>query len=1038
MTLRWRTDGTSTGRVLYGLSPGSTTWQAVEATPGTDHTLTLTGLNSNTTYYYTIVTPTTTLAGGDASHFFVTPPVPGTAKSTRIWILGDPGTADTSARAVRDAYYNFTGTRPTDLWLMLGDNAYEAGTEAEYQDAVFGTYPTMLQNSVLWPTFGNHDAASADATTGTGPYFDIFTLPKSGEAGGVASGTEAYYSFDYANIHFISLDSSQSNRAVNGPMLTWLQADLASTTQRWIIAFFHHPPYSKGSHDSDTETNLREMRENAVPILEAGGVDLVLTGHSHAYERSFLIDGHYGLSTTFNSSMQKDGGGGRVEDSGTYVKRSLVPTPHEGAAYVVAGTSGVISPGALNHPAMYTSALSLGSLVLDVNGDRLDLMFLSDTGAQLDHFSIVKGDPTAAPGTPTGLNAAVVSDTQVHLGWTAVSAANSYRVERSSTGGSDWVIAAPTVTATSFNDSGLTGSTTYSYRVISANGIGESAPTGSVNATTTASPLPGVPTGLSATANSDTAIALTWTAVSGATHYDVERSLDNGASWSAAGTIATASFTDTGLTPSTTYTYHVRAGNGTGSSAYSSPASATTQAAIPGVPTGLSATANSDTAIAVTWTAVSGATHYDVERSLDNGASWNAAGTTATASFTDTGLTPSTTYTYHVRAGNGTGSSAYSSPASATTQPSVPPAPTGLTATVVSATQINLAWADGTGETGYRVERSTDGVTWTAVGTTGANVTTFSNTGLTAATTYRYRVFATNSAGSSAPSATVTATTVPNAPGGVKASVISTTQINVSWNDVSGETGYRIERSTGGGVWVQVGTAGANVKTFSDTGLSSGTTYSYRVFATNVGGSSPPSNTVTAKTRLDAPGGFTATAVSSTQINLAWSDVNGETGYRIDRSTNGGSTWTTIANVGANVTTFSNTGLSTSTAYAYRLFATDSSTTSAASATVSATTLADTINPTTPGTLTATGGTKKIALSWGASSDSGGSGLAGYQVWQSPSGAAGTFTLLTTVTGTSFTNSGLASGQKFWYYVVAIDRAGNTSGPSNTASATAK
>src|SRR4029453_13355624 len=107
----------------------------------------------------------------------------------------------------------------------------------------------------------------------------------------------------------------------------------------------------------------------------------------------------------------------------------------------------------------------------------------------------------------------------------------------------------------------------------------------------------------------------------------------------------------------------------------------------PGWPPGVSAVANSDTAISLTWTAVSGATHYDVERSLDNGASWNAAGTTATASFTDTGLTPSTPYTYTFRPGHGRGSSAYSSPASATTQPSVPPAPTGLTATVVSATQ---------------------------------------------------------------------------------------------------------------------------------------------------------------------------------------------------------------------------------------------------------------------------------------------------------------------------------------------------------------
>ncbi|MCP5055221.1 MAG: hypothetical protein GY937_00685, partial [bacterium] len=101
-----------------------------------------------------------------------------------------------------------------------------------------------------------------------------------GEAGGVASNTEAYYSFDFGNVHFVALDSSESDRSPGGEMLSWLTADLAANQQDWTIAFFHHPPYSKGSHDSDTETPLVEMRTNAVPVLEAGGVDLVLTGHS--------------------------------------------------------------------------------------------------------------------------------------------------------------------------------------------------------------------------------------------------------------------------------------------------------------------------------------------------------------------------------------------------------------------------------------------------------------------------------------------------------------------------------------------------------------------------------------------------------------------------------------------------------------------------------------------------------------------------------------------------------------------------------------
>ncbi len=234
---------------------------------------------------------------------------------------------------MRDAYLGFTGSVRTDLWLMLGDNAYPSGTDAEYQAAVFDVYPDVLRNTVLWPTIGNHDAISASSATQTGPYYDIFSLPKTGEAGGLASGTEAYYSFDYANVHFVVLDSQDTDRSPppSGAMLTWLDDDLASTAQEWIVAYWHHPPYSDGSHESDTEIELIEMRQNALPILEDHGVDLVLTGHSHSYERSFLIDGHYGLSSTFGPSHVVDGGsGGREARTATTSSPAAGPARRRG------------------------------------------------------------------------------------------------------------------------------------------------------------------------------------------------------------------------------------------------------------------------------------------------------------------------------------------------------------------------------------------------------------------------------------------------------------------------------------------------------------------------------------------------------------------------------------------------------------------------------------------------------------------------------------------------------------------------------------
>jgi acid phosphatase type 7 len=465
--VRWRTSAPVVGRVQYGQSAGAHTWAAEETTATTEHAVTLTGLLPDTTYYYSVGTGTTVLAGGDASHFFLTPPVAGTAKATRVWVLGDSGTANANVRAVRDAYYAFTGTRHTNLWLMLGDNAYPNGTDAEYQAAVFDVFPAMLRKSVLWSTLGNHDGYTADSASQTGPYYDIFSLPRSGEAGGLASGTEAYYSFDYANIHFICLESFETNRSTSGPMLTWLRNDLANTTQPWIVAFFHHPPYSKGSHDSDTEIELKEMRQNALPILENAGVDLVLSGHSHSYERSFLIDGHYGTSGTFSTAMKKNGGSGRENGTGAYRKPTYGMAAHEGAVYAVAGSSGQATGGALNHPAMFLSLNSLGSLVLDVNGNRLDAAFLDHAGVRRDYFTILKGTAAAtAPSAPTNLRTTARTVSRIDLAWTDTSSDESgFELQRSADNVTFTPIATRGSNVTSYSDTGLKRNRRYYYRV---------------------------------------------------------------------------------------------------------------------------------------------------------------------------------------------------------------------------------------------------------------------------------------------------------------------------------------------------------------------------------------------------------------------------------------------------------------------------------------------------------------------------------------------------------------------------------------------
>jgi hypothetical protein len=348
------------------------------------------------TRYFAVGTTNMTFTGADAETFFVTHPHIGTPKPTRVWVVGDPGTRKPEEKRVRDAYYKWTADRETDLWLMLGDNAYSSGKDEEYQGGVFKIFDAMLRKSVLWPCLGNHDAGSANSPTQSGVYYDIFTLPTQGQAGGVMSGTEAYYSWDYANIHFICLDSADSDWSENGLMVRWLKNDLQANRQDWLVAFCHHPPYTKGSHDSDkdkdSDARMRKMREVVLPMLEEHGLDLMLVGHSHAYERSFLLDGVYGRSTNFNEHLNfKSTKDGRTDGTGVYAKPTRGPGAHEGAIYIVAGSSGQTSGGGLQHPVMALSLNVLGSLVLDFDGPRLDATFIDDKAIVRDYFTIMKG-----------------------------------------------------------------------------------------------------------------------------------------------------------------------------------------------------------------------------------------------------------------------------------------------------------------------------------------------------------------------------------------------------------------------------------------------------------------------------------------------------------------------------------------------------------------------------------------------------------------------------------------------------------------------
>jgi subtilisin family serine protease len=388
--------------------------------------------------------------------------------------------------------------------------------------------------------------------------------------------------------------------------------------------------------------------------------------------------------------------------------------------------------------------------------------------------------------------------------------------------------------------------------------------------------------------------------------------------------------------------------------------------------------------------------------------------------------------------------------------PSPPAAPTGLSASAVSSSQINLSWTDqSTNENGFRIERCTGSgcTSFIEIGSVGVNVTTFQDTtGLAASTTYAYQVVAFNGGGGSSPSnvaeaTTLTAPSVPAAPSNLTAAAISSSQINLSWTDnSSNETSFRIERCTGATctAFSEIAAVGPNVTTYQNTtGLVAGTTYQYRVIAANGTGPSTPSNvaqatTLTAPSVPAAPSNLTAATVSSSQINLSWTDnSSNETSFRIERCTGATCTaFSEIAAVGPNVTTYQNTtGLVAGTTYRYRVIAANGTGPSTPSNIAMATTTGSTGIPAAPTGLVATAGpgVGQITLTWNDNATN----EIGFRLYRcGPSGCVDAPAGTVTANTTTFVNSGLLSGASYSYTVHAYNASGY-SGASNSASAVA-
>ena len=505
-------------------------------------------------------------------------------------------------------------------------------------------------------------------------------------------------------------------------------------------------------------------------------------------------------------------------------------------------------------------------------------------------------------------------------------------------------------------------------------------------------------------------ISVSWKSVSGAEYYNIYRATSlNGTKTKIASNITALTYTDKTVESGNTYYYYITAYDKgfAKESDYSSPLYTTVSAAEPVPPANVTATAG-DNSVKISWSAVSGATKYRVQKTT--GSSWSTIVYPTATSYTDTDVTNGTTYKYRVLAYvNGAWSEA-SSAVSAT-----PFSTTPQNLKTISGDGIaTIIWDAVNGATKYRVQRL-NGTTWTTIKY--PTTTSYTDTGLTNGTTYRYRVLAYVNGAWSNPSSAVSArpAVVDKTPKNVKA-VAGDGKVTVSWSSVSGATKYRLQRTTGSS-WTTI--VYPTATSYTDTSVTNGTAYKYRVLAYVNGAWSNPSAVVSATpvTADTTPKNVKATA-SDGKVTISWSAVSGATKYRLQRTT--GSSWSTI--VYPTATSYTDTGVTNGTTYKYRVLAYVNGAWGTPSSAVSAI-------PTSavPQNVSVINGDGKVTISW--------SNVSGATKYRLQRTTGSSWSTIVYPSATSYTDTSVTNGTTYKYRVLAYVN-GAWSTPSDYATAT--
>lgn len=633
------------------------------------------------------------------------------------------------------------------------------------------------------------------------------------------------------------------------------------------------------------------------------------------------------------------------------------------------------------------------------------------------------------PVAPSDLIVEVMSQSVMQLSWTDNANNEDGYVVQISLNGSTWanIATISTPNVNSYISTGLTSGTKYFHRVYAYNTGGNSEYI--IESATTLPSIPVAPSGLSATV-SGLNITLNWLDnANNEDGYKLERSLYGSKTFEEIAMLSSnvTTYEDTDLPSGTEYEYRVRAYNIAGNSTYSNIIQVTTMNA-PNAPTSLVGEAITETRIDISWNDNSlDETIFKVERSDDAGATWTEIATTLADeySYKDYDVTTGTTYSYRVRAYNIIGNSAYSNVISLNPL-SVPEAPSNLAATFITDTQINLSWTDNSDdEVGFKLQRSLDGISsWNTIYTAAPNETSYNHTGLTHSTTYYYRIFAYNDVGNSNFSNVMSATTDTVAPSNLLGAV-SGLDVSLTWTyDVNSQNEFIVERSVyGSKVWSQIATIAAQTTSYNDIGLSSATRYEYRVKAFNLSNQSEYSNIVDVTTSAapDAPLEFVGFADNQNgYIEFMWSDLTDETGYILERSSDGGSTWSELANIAADEFSYKDYTATPGVSYSYRIKGYNAVGDGAYSSVLE---LGLPGVPDAPTNLTATtAGSTQINLTWTDNSND----EVGFKLQISLDQSTWN-TIYTAQAGeTSYSNTGLNSTTTYYYRVFAYNDIGNS------------